>query len=427
MNDIILWQSQKNEVIPKNASVEKIIMFNKCLSEKDINQLSFAYKSELYEMSASFIWEKTMNKLREYILSFGNEFALEMLGMSDSAILNKIPEKYAIDLSYDLGVIPKIGKIKLTQCNEMMAYYLSPTVEDEMDSTTINLIIRVCVEYVLQQDIQFGDIEFCSFRNKLMQESFTMQSPVLDTIKNSPYFYKKTIIRTLLNLVDTVKGIELDNAYNNFSVILPNIWDGLSTEDKWLVGTAYTEAVNVNNTRKVAVFKNILLKLKGFDYVPENVRSNTFIDAAKQLIAVHNAMNNYYNEPAAVHYLASLGSVVPGPAVGICISALLCVKIGNSYGVSFDAQNKCDELLKSIGEEKYKYYLNNILSFDEMILEKLKIKACIERWCELEVNNNLNEVKTSNVLVNKLIIATREKNYSEIRSSAEKITAKLYK
>lgn len=426
MNQIVLWQSPYGKIIPKTATVSEIMNYNDCLSQKDVVQLSMAYQSEAFEMAANFIWEKTMNKLREYILSFGDEFALEMLGMRDPAILQKIPEKYAIDLSYELGIIPKIGKIKLTQCNEVISYYLSSNSEEEMDASTINFIIRTCVEYVLQQNVEFHDFEFCSFRDKLKDEALITGSSLLSEIESSPYFYKKTIVRTLLNLVDTEKGVKLDNTYNNLSLIIPIIWDTIASEDRWLIGTAYTEAVNTNNTRKVAVFKNLLLKLKGFDYVPENVRSNTFIDAAKRIIATHNGMNNFYNEPGAVDYLASLGTVIPGPAVGVCLTALLCVKLGSRYGYSFLAQGKADELLKTMSKEKRLYYYQKILPYDELILEKLKIEACAQRWCELEFNSDLEDIKTGSISLNRLITATKEKNLQTIRLCAEKISTKLY-
>lgn len=425
-NELVLWNSSVENKIPKVASVDKIMSYNQTLTTREVQQISIAYQSEAFEMAASFIWEKAMNKLRTYILSFGNEFALEMLGMKDIAILQKIPEKYVIDLSYELGIISSPGKMKLTQCNEFISYYLSHS-DDEMDIDTINLIIRSCVEYVLQLNVEFQNLEFCSFRDSLKKDSLSKESQILVNICQAPYFYKKTIVRTLLNLIDSTSGIEQDNAFNNLSLIIPLIWDSVATEDKWMVGTSYTEAINSNETRKISVLKSLLLKIKGFDYVPENVRSNTFIDAAKKIIAVHYSMNNFYNEPAAVDYLYSLGTVIPSHAVGACISALLCVKLGNSYGISFDAQEKADVLLQPLSIDKKRYYFEKILPFDEDILNKLTNKNCVERWLNLDfVISDIEGIKTNNININRILKYTKEGLVSEVIEEANKLKKKLY-
>ena len=427
-NDMILWQSQIENKLPKTATVSQIMEYNRTLSKKDINQIGIAYSSESFEMATNYIWEKTMNYLRKIILTFGEEFALEMLGMQDRALLQKIPESYTINISYELGIISKEGKVKLTQSNELIAYYLSTDGQDtEMDQMTANLIIRSCVEHVLQQEIEFEQLEFCSFRDKLKKTSIVDGDDLIESIRTAPYFYKKTIIRALLNLVDCTGGAEQDNSFNNLAVIVPYLWPEISGDDRGLIGTAYTEAVNSNKTRKTAVLKNLLLKVRGFDYVPENLRSNTFIDAAKNIIAVHTALNNFYNEPSAVDYLYSLGTVIPSHAVGTCITALLCVRLGNDYGISFAAQDKAKELLRGMSADKKTFYLERVLPYDEFVLNKLTVQSCIDRWltCVDFISPN-EKIKTGNPTVNKLINATFEKNAAEIRRNALKLKMKLY-
>ena len=425
-NEITLWQNQVEAKLPKTANIAEVMKYNHTLSSKDISQIGFAYQSESYEMATNYIWEKTMNCLRKIILSFGGEFALEMLGMKDSAILQKIPESYVINISYELGIISKEGKVKLSNCNELIAYYLSSDGQNsEMDQMEANSFIRACVEHVLQQEIEYSQLEFCSFRDKLKRESLVDGDALIDSMQGAPYFYKKTIVRTLLNLIDSTKDAEQDNAFNNLSIIVPHLWDDISGDDRGLIGSAYTEAVNLNMSRKISVLKNLLLKVRGFDYVPENLRSNTFIDAAKRIVAAHMAIDNFYNEPTAVDYLYSLGTVIPSHAVGNCITALLCVKLGNQYGISFAAQNKADELLDGMNIDKKIFYLNNVLPYDEYILNKLTITECVNRWIDLKFAVGEN-IKTRNIMVNKLIVATEKKNAAEIIRCANLMRNKLY-
>ena len=89
---------------------------------------------------------------------------------------------------------------------------------------------------------------------------------------------------------------------------------------------------------QTAGLKQALLKVRGFNYVPENLRSQTFLKAAEAIVLrAHEGMNNFYNEEAPTINLEKLGTVIPAPALGPCITALLCVRLGNSYGTCWAA------------------------------------------------------------------------------------------
>jgi len=77
---------------------------------------------------------------------------------------------------------------------------------------------------------------------------------------------------------------------------MPLLWPGLRDSEKWNVGLAYATAYDAGEVTVSAGLKKALLKVKGFDYVPENLRSHTFVKAAERLIEAHEGMNNFYNE-----------------------------------------------------------------------------------------------------------------------------------
>lgn len=83
-------------------------------------------------------------------------------------------------------------------------------------------------------------------------------------------------------------------------------------------------------------------------------------------------MNNYHNEPGAISALASLGTTIPSATISHCVSAILCVKLGNHWGISWAAQDTANSLLRHLGENRWRYYLDECLPADETILGKLK-------------------------------------------------------
>ena|SRR5665648_109559 len=338
-NNMVLWESPNGIEISKNAAVSEVISRNVQLTKREVHQFLSAYEQQFYDMSSEYIWLRAIDLLREKVLSLGADFVFEMLGRTDNAGTEKLPEVDIINLASELGFINKIGKMKLLQANELIKCYIARDSEEEMDKTSADLVIITCIKYILGQDNSGLKLEYNNFRDKLKKNIVEENSEMYRMLVNSPYFYKKTTVRTLLNLLKQTKGVELENIYGNIQIIIPAIWESLLADDRYPIGFAYAEAINNSDNKIVNVLKSLLLKVKGFDYVPENLRSLTFINAAKNLISVHYAANNYYNEPAAIKNLASLGTTIPTPALGVCISATLIVKIGNSYGLCWDAQS----------------------------------------------------------------------------------------
>jgi len=116
----------------------------------------------------------------------------------------------------------------------------------------------------------------------------------------SPYFFKRTTLSVLLALVKGAKGAQLDNALGNINIILPMIWGQLRKPEKWQTGQTYAEIYNAGKEQAVAGLKKALIKVRGFDFVPENLRSTIFLQAAQKVIEAHDDFNNFHNEPAPI-------------------------------------------------------------------------------------------------------------------------------
>lgn len=422
-NDLVLWNSPNGVNIPADADVQKAITYNIQLSKREIKQIGTSYASKFYDMSSEYIWRRSINILREKVLSLGTDFVLEMLGRTDRGIVDSLPEIDVINLASELGFINKIGKMKLIQANELIQYYSSRDAEEEMDKISADGVIITCIKYIVGQTDDGLKLEYNNFRETLKSKLLNEGDNEFDMLINSPYFYRRTIVRTLLNLIKQTKGAEIQNVYSNIKTIIPAIWGSLMSEDKYSIGIAYAEAINEGNEKVSTVLKSLLLKVKGFDFVPENLRSTTFINAAKNVISVHYSLNNFYNEPSAMKSLASLGTIIPNPALGTCITAILIVKLGNKYGRSISAQRYADEMLEDMFDDKWQYYMDKVLIGEEMILYKLMENSheINKNWCELVKEYKLYDINFDNELIKNLINSGYQNNGRNISFYAKKI------
>lgn len=425
-SELTLWDSPNGIQIKHSLDVNNLVQYNQNLSDRQISKITNAFNNELFDMSAEYAWLRTINVLKGRVLKLGEEFVMEMLGKDDSDA-NDITEIDVINLAADLGFINKKAKMDFMHNNELINYYSSREgKEDEMNGYEAGNLLTSCFRYVLGIENNDFEFSFNDFREKLKHESITDNELLYQTLKDSPYFYKRTTVNTLLSLSRKTEGGELDRVLANMVEIIPGIWNSLLSDDRWPIGIAYAEEVNQGNKKHVGALKSVLLKVNGFDYVPESLRSNTFTEHARKLIEVHNGFDNFYNEPGAAKSLSSLGTI-PTPALGICITASLSCKMGNHFGNAYEAETYVDKILKELTLERWDYYFNKIFIGDELVLTKLISGGKpLVRW-----NNIIQEfvpiekLSLTNSIVKRLLTASNEEKNDKTKSAARQIYEKI--
>lgn len=397
MNEIQIWQGPNGLNLPptiKEAS--EIVPYANYLTLKQKNQIIAAFQIEAFDMAAEYAWKKSMVKLKETISTLGMKFIGEMIGRDDfddaTSVDSVITDYTAIQLAEQLGVIGTTAALRLRQSNELITHYFSKDSEEQLDYNTAFSIVKSSIQYILgEQDISIA-IEFSKFRERLLNENLKIDDEQVEQLINSPLFYLRTVITILLSSIKNDIGAKLEHSLANLNLLIPNVWKNLGENDKWHIGTAYRDVTAAGNTVAASGIKNALLKVNGFDFVPENLRSVTFIKTAKQVIDTHFEFNNFYNEPAIVKKLSSLGSTIPAPALVECIQAYLAVYLGNFYGVSINAAPIAYDELSKLTRERWYYYFEKVIQNDEIILQKNNPRQ-ISRFSKLLTDNKLDDFK----------------------------------
>ena len=397
MSNIQIWQGPNGIELPSTLKeASEVVPYANYLTAKQKNQIIAAFQIEAFDMAAEYAWKKAMVKLKETIATLGMKFVGEMIGRDDfdetTSIDTEITDHTAIQIAEQLGVVGATAALRLRQSNELITHYFSKNAEEQLDYATAFSIVKSSVQYVLgEHDISIA-LEFSKFRDRLLNETLKLSDPQVDQLINSPLFYLRTVITILLSSARNDIGAKLEHSLANLNLIVPNVWDNLSESDKWNIGTAYRDVTASGNTIAASGIKNALLKVNGFDYVPENLRSVTFIKTAKQVIETHYSFNNFYNEPAIVSKLSNLGSTIPSPALIECFQAYLAVYLGNSYGISVAAAPIAERELSNITKDRWQYYFEKVIHNDEVVLSKTN-SSQINRFSRLLNSNGLTDFK----------------------------------
>jgi hypothetical protein len=432
-NPVAVWKEPSGTLVPKDASTaSEIAKVATTLSSRDQHQIVTAYNSQAYEMMALFVMNKAFSQLKRQLASLGMEFVGEMLGRpdlnEDSVPTVSLSDYEAVTLARSLGIINSTDAKRLTQHLELLAHFNSLEREEaeneEMSQQEALQFLRTCVDSVLGRKDNFAPVEFVQFRSALEGYTFKATDTEVQTLSAAPYFFKKTTLSILLAGLKTRTGAQFEHVLGNVAAIVPILWPHLKDAERWSIGQAYAEMVNAGNSVAVIGLKRALTAVRGFDFVPESLRSQTFSAAASNVIQVHTSSNNFYNEPAAIAALAKLGTTIPGPAFPICMSATLAVFLGNAYGVSYAAQADAKGLLTRLNQSQWSYYLNECLPDDELILQKLSWnQSPRDRWSALVYEFNLGELSPKSPDVKRLLLASQAKEDTKIAAIGTKLLA----
>ena len=434
-SSMVLWSPKEIEIIPKGISApDDIVGYAVQLSKRDKNHIAKGFQNGAFEMTMSYVWTKAMVAMKRDLAKVGMSFLGELLGKGDfdddTNPTTSISDTEAIMLSQQLGVVTATEAMRLRHAHEQISHFLDIDGNDiddheSMDEAEAVAGLKACVKNILGKQKVEVSTQFADFRSALERKVFKADDSEVQNLKISPYFFRKITLGILLNLARLTKGAQLENALANLNVILPIIWTNIRDAEKWQVGTAYSVAYSDGAQTASAGLKSALLKVKGFDYVPENVRSHTFIKAAEKVLEAHEGLSNFYNEPAPVRELRALGSTIPIPAFPSCTAAILCVKLGNRYGICLAAQTDATAILKSFTSERWVYFLNECLPSDSRLIDKLSYEKPRSRFIALAKEFNLDKLALEG-RPKRLIEAAIAGNEAKLIIAVENIRKEFY-
>lgn len=432
-----LWQPPETEIVPANVNQPaEIAAYAKQLSQRDRKQIVQGLQGGNYEMVVNFVWTKAATALKRELASLGMQFLGEMLNKpditDDDDVLDVVTDQEAVRLAEELGVVSSTEAMRLRQTQEMVAHFFrldAAEIDREdagMEETEAVRALKACVRNILGKPKLEVATKFAEFRRALETETLQKEDHRVETLQMSPYFFRKLTVSILLAVIKSGSGARLENSLANINLLLPLLWKGLRDTEKWQIGHTYAEVHAAGQSTAMSGLKQALLKVGGFDYVPESLRSDTFVKAAENVIKAHESFNNYYNEDAPMNTLSKLGSTIPMPAFAICASAILAVRLGNSYGVSWYASPTAEKMLGGFTPERWQYYLNQCLPGDVRVISKLLYEKPRKNWYELTNKFDFANLAIKNKDIAQLLAASAKRDDKRVETCCAKLREAYY-
>lgn len=316
-----------------------------------IARMCVAVSTGLFDGAMNYIWNAAILQLRTKVRNFGLPIVAQILQSDfEEKHLVELQDSRLLELSLKLNLVNEDGFFFLDQCRDVRnnfsaAHPTLGTVNDREFTTFLNR----CVRYALADASSPKGVDIGSFISAVKGTRFNAnQCSVWVQRLGETHDAQRQM------LIDMVHGIYCDpntsepsrlNSLDVCNALKTGFTSALRSD---LVNKHSEYAAKGDEPRHTASLQ-FFEKLGLLTQLNESEQHAVFYRAVERLWNVHNAMNNFYNEPPFAERLLELSrqGAVPETAQEQFVQVVVCCNVGNGYGVSNAAAVSYDLIVKS--------------------------------------------------------------------------------
>ena len=315
-----------------------------------IVRMCVAVSAGLFDGAMNYIWNAAILQLRQKIRNFGLAVVAQIQQNDfEEKHLKDLQDSQLLDLCLKLNIIDEDGFFFLDQCRGVRNSFSAahPTVGTVNDREFTTFLNR-CVRYALADSSSPKGVDISAFISAIKGTRF---------IDQQRQIWVQRLIEThdaqRQLLVNMVHGIYCDPvtaepARLNAIDLCNGLKTAFTSSIKADLINSHSDYIAKGLEEKHTASLQFFQKLGFLGILNESEQHVVFSRAIERLWTVHNAMNNFYNEPPFAEQLLELShqGAVPETIQDGFVQTIVCCRIGNGYGFSNAAVYYYDELIK---------------------------------------------------------------------------------
>jgi hypothetical protein len=309
------------------------------LRSEGLARMCVAVAAGLFDRAINYIWNASIVELRGRVRRFGLNVVQQLIGSADfdENSLNDLQDAQLLDLCLKLNLITEDGYFFLDQCRDIRNNFSAahPTIGKLDDHEFISFVNR-CTKHALGNEINPVGVDIQGFIGAAKGPKF--DSGQLQTWTQR---LKKTHEAQRDLLLGTVHGIFCDPASNeqtrlNALAISMAFAESLTPKIKSDFIDRHQDYLAKGDKDRHKASQIYFERLGLLNLLSESERHSLISNACKKLGSVHNAFNNFYNEPPFAERLAQIvgQSAIPETARDEFVETVVTCSVGNPWGVS---------------------------------------------------------------------------------------------
>lgn len=302
-------------------------------------KMCVAVASGLFDSAINYVWNAAIIELREKVKRFGLNVVQQLLVRRDfdEKTLLDLKDAQLLSLCLQLNLITEEGYFFLDQSRDVRNTFSAahPPI-GTLDDTEFVAFVNRCAKYALGNEQNPIGVDTQAFIAAVKGKKFiqTQLDAWVERLANT-HEAQRGLLFTMLHGIYCDSSSQEENRVNALSLV-EGALDFLTPKIKSeLIDRHQEYVVGGVEERRVASHK-FFEKLGLIMLLSEAERHYLISTACKNLKSVHQAFDNFYNEPPFAERLYQLSAqgAMPDSVKEEFVETILMCAVGNSYGVS---------------------------------------------------------------------------------------------
>lgn len=310
----------------------------------------------LFDGAINYVWNAVVVNLRTQMKNFGLGLIAQTLNKKfEESDLNDLRDSELLDMCYKLEILSEEGYFFLNQCRDIRNNFSTahPSIAQIDDRELVNFISRCC-KYGITPDYNLCGINLNEFISSVKGGRF-------DDIQISTWVSKldNTFSAQRLLLYPMLFGLYCDPSSNEttrINALKISITSSQNFDDKIksaLIDQHHKYLLKSEDER-VKASRLFFEKMGMLNLLNEHEQHSIIKNACNNLMQVHLAYNNFYNEPPFAERLQELvnSMKIPDTVKEEYVTVVATCYIGNRYGICNAAENDYEIMIRNFSPKE---------------------------------------------------------------------------
>ena len=331
------------------------------LRTEGMARMCVAVATGLFDSAINYAWNAAIVELRDKVRRFGIHIIPQITDKDfDEAKLLDMQDSELLNLCLKLNLISETGFFMLDQCRDIRNNFSAAhPVIGSIDEYEFISFLNRCSRHALSDEQNMTGVDIKEFMTALNASGFSPEQMQIwcDRITKTFDAQRDAIFGMLHGIYcdpakdqhSRVTAITICSAFaQSFS---PNSSSGLINQHQKYQAKGEQDRFKASQ----AFFENLGL----LGLLSETERHALISAACKNLMTVHQGMNNFYNEPPFAERLAklSVGHQIPETVRREFVEAVVTCSVGNPYGTANSADLHYQQIITGFSPKEIQVML----------------------------------------------------------------------
>jgi len=309
------------------------------LRTEGLARMCVAVVAGLFDSAINYIWNSSVIELREKVKRFGLPVVEQILSKSnfDEQSLLDLKDSELLSLCLKLNLITEDGYFFLDQCRDIRNNFSAahPVVGKIDDHEFIGFANR-CAKYALGNENNPIGVDITAFMVAIKGTNFSeeQKNQWVQRIERTHEAQQYLLFGTLHGIYSDPASVEQSRV--NALMIAAEFSPHFTPKAKSDLINRHHDYIARGDEKRHKASQQFFERLGMLSLLGEHEFHSLLSNASKRLLAVHQAMDNFYNEPPFAERLLQLSEqgAIPDTVKEELVTAVVTCATGNAYGVS---------------------------------------------------------------------------------------------